>query len=201
MYSNKASTTETTYGLKVNSPFDLTSFENVELEGRGLIELGKPGIYTIKCLDDIEIVHNLSSGLYHITCVSGKDNTKIKISSKGINSNSSSDIYHHVINSNKNTEVEINCRGLCDGGKIIYRSNIESTKDSSGFGKQSGKFLILSPSSEIDAIPELDNMGKEMSVSHSISIGKLNQNHLKYLNMHGFNDVEARQQLIEAFLN
>jgi hypothetical protein len=208
----------TNYGLKVNSKYDLNSYQEKIMTAGGDVVLFESGIYKIYCDGDIFIKHNITSSLMHIKCVSVRDDIKINIEcvgkiveegseNKNENKNLTAvcDIYHEVLVKNKNVEVNINAKGVVSGdAKIIYRSkiiNYENGMIGTGTGKQKAEFLKMSDESEVDAEPMLDIMGDGFKSSHSFSVTHINEEKRNYLALHGYENSEIEKEIVESFLN
>lgn len=67
-------------------------------------------------------------------------------------------------------------------------------------GYQMNQALLLSPTSEIDAKPQLEIYADDVKCSHGATVGELDANQLFYLRSRGLPLAEARAMLIEAFL-
>ncbi len=111
------------------------------------------------------------------------------------------DIWAGVEHRASNTHSRVYALGLAlDTSKIVYRGVIDMK---SGVGKvdgaQEGKFLIVSPKAEVDAIPALDIASREVSSSHKLSISHIRDIDLFYAKTRGISDREARELAIEGF--
>ncbi len=207
----------TSYGLKINTEYNLSDYKERIMTTAGDVVLFESGVYKIYCDGDTFIKHNITDVLMHITCISVRDDIKINIeargevggaSSAGAKESIVSDIYHQVISHNKNVEVNINTKGIVSGdAKIIYRSNIknyfgENLKEiGSGTGNQKAEFLKMSDMSEVDAEPSIDILGDNFKSSHSFSVTHISVEKKNYLALHGYNDVDIEKEVKDSFLN
>lgn len=112
------------------------------------------------------------------------------------------DIYHEIIVSGDNCEVELKVKGLALADKIIYRCKIKANANIKGLvASQSIKFLKFNNTlSEIDAIPILELDSKDIYTSHSLAVSNIKPEDLYYLGLFGLNDTLAEKVLIEAFM-
>ncbi|WP_144182650.1 Fe-S cluster assembly protein SufD [Elioraea rosea] len=67
-------------------------------------------------------------------------------------------------------------------------------------GYQMNQALLLSPTAEIDAKPQLEIYADDVKCSHGATVGELDADQLFYLRSRGLPLAEARAMLIEAFL-
>jgi Fe-S cluster assembly scaffold protein SufB len=151
----------------------------------------------------------------HITCISVRDDIKINIVANGKvgdvigggeaaakKDDVTCDVYHKIISQNKNVEMNINAKAVTDGdSKIIYRSSIGGLQNSTGAGSQNAKFIMLGDGVEIDAEPSLDLETNNIPTSHNVSIGGFENKNIFYMNLHGLDEKESKDMLVEAFLN
>jgi Fe-S cluster assembly scaffold protein SufB len=194
------------YGLKIKSSYDVSAFsKNIKhiYNATGDIIITDSGIYYVYCEGDVTIHNNISHNLHHIICVAKQDNINIKILSTGETvSDQRADILHVIESDFKNVSMKIYTRGIATGNsKIIYRSNIIAGPNASGTGFQEAKFILMSQSSEIDAIPMLEIQNTNIPTSHNISISDFNYEHVFYYALHGYDIIETQNSLREAFLN
>ncbi|NHN89175.1 Fe-S cluster assembly protein SufD [Acetobacter conturbans] len=80
-------------------------------------------------------------------------------------------------------------------GKVLVERVAQKTD-----GYQMNQALLLSPTSEIDAKPELEIYADDVKCSHGATVGALDEDQLFYLRSRGVPDAQARQMLVEAFL-
>jgi Fe-S cluster assembly protein SufD len=92
----------------------------------------------------------------------------------------------------------VNALGFAsDTSKLLYRGFIEIPKGVRGVdGAQEGKFLLLSPKAEIDAIPILDIGSKEVHCAHRVSVSPVTANELFYPLSRGLSEDVARDELL-----
>ena len=86
-------------------------------------------------------------------------------------------------------------RGVFQGKVLVER--IAQKTD----GYQMNQALLLSPDAEIDAKPELEIYADDVRCSHGATVGALDDEQLFYLRSRGIPEQEARQMLIDAFLD
>jgi Fe-S cluster assembly protein SufD len=67
-------------------------------------------------------------------------------------------------------------------------------------GYQMNQALLLSPTAEMNAKPELEIYADDVKCSHGATMGQLDDAALFYLRSRGISDIDARALLIEAFL-
>lgn len=107
-------------------------------------------------------------------------------------------ISHH---DGKHTHSNIVTRGAIAGnGKALSRSNIEigrEAPDSDGYEKQEA--ILLHPSAEADAIPNLEIDNHEVKCSHGSTVGKLDELSVFYLMSRGISKHDAYQLMLEGF--
>lgn len=96
-----------------------------------------------------------------------------------------------------------NFRGVTDDqaravfqGKIHVRRNAQKTD-----GYQSHHALLLSPTSEASAKPELEIYADDVKCSHGATAGQLDPVALFYLRSRGLTEADARALLVESFVN
>lgn len=81
-------------------------------------------------------------------------------------------------------------------GKVLVEQIAQKTD-----GYQMNQALLLSPDAEIDAKPELEIYADDVRCSHGATVGALDDDQLFYLRSRGIPEQEARQILIDAFLD
>lgn len=81
-------------------------------------------------------------------------------------------------------------------GKIHIAPDAQKTQ-----GYQLHKSLLLSDSAEIDVKPELEIFADDVKCSHGAASGELDEEQLFYMQSRGIGEDEAKQMLIEAFLD
>ncbi len=190
------------YGLKVNTKYDLSEYEERVMTTAGDVVLFESGIYKIYCDGDTYIKHNITNGLLHVTCISVRDNIKINIEAIGMIGDGVSDAYHKIISKDKNVDMNIKVKGVADNdAKIIYRSSIGGLESSTGTGNQDAKFIMLSNEVEIDAEPSLDLASNLIPTTHNVAISGVSREHMFYMNLHGLNNRESEMELVQSFLS
>ena len=106
---------------------------------------------------------------------------------------------HHVAS---HTVSNISSRGIAgSGSKILYRALLDIPKDIIGAtGKEEGRFIITSPSAEIDAIPGLNVASAEGNFSHALSISHLRDTDFFFPALRGIAPYRAQAMLLAGFL-
>ncbi len=61
--------------------------------------------------------------------------------------------------------------------------------------------LILSQTSRIDSIPEIQALNPEVSLTHEASVGKISQEHVEYLMSRGLTEEESVNLIVSGFLD
>jgi Fe-S cluster assembly scaffold protein SufB len=115
--------------------------------------------------------------------------------------NASYDIWAGAEHRASNTHSRVYGLGLgADASKIIYRGVIDMKKGIAQVdGAQEGKFLIISPKAEIDAIPELDIASKDVASTHKLSVSHIRDSDLFYAKTRGIPEAAGRALAIEGF--
>lgn len=91
-------------------------------------------------------------------------------------------------------------RSVSNGGNVTIRGKI--TGDVAGAkGSMSCNGLMLSTNSHIHAIPELVANDPNLELSHEASVGMISQETLAYLMASGISENDARNLVIEGFLD
>jgi Fe-S cluster assembly protein SufD len=90
--------------------------------------------------------------------------------------------------------VDEEARGIFQG-KVIVRPDAQKTD-----GKQSSHALLLSPTAEFDAKPELEIFADDVVCGHGATAGDLDEDHVFYLRSRGIPEDRARSMLITAFI-
>lgn len=111
------------------------------------------------------------------------------------------DVYAEAIHRASETRSRVYALGLgADTSKIVYRGNIDMKKGLHTVdGSQEGKFLILSKTAEVDAIPILDIASKDVISSHKLSVSHIRDIDLFYAKTRGIGEDEAREIALEGF--
>jgi Fe-S cluster assembly protein SufD len=84
-------------------------------------------------------------------------------------------------------------RGIFQG-KVIVQRGAQKTD-----GKQSSHGLLLSPTAEFDAKPELEIYADDVVCGHGATAGDLDEDFVFYLRSRGVPLAEARALLVSAF--
>jgi Fe-S cluster assembly protein SufD len=99
------------------------------------------------------------------------------------------------------TTSEEDYRGIAEGkgrgvfnGKVLVHPGAQKTD-----ARQSSRNLLLSPTAEIDAKPELEIYAHDVKCSHGATTGQLDSAALFYLQSRGISADQARMMLIRAF--
>jgi Fe-S cluster assembly protein SufD len=90
--------------------------------------------------------------------------------------------------------IDEEARGIFQG-KVIVRPHAQKTD-----GKQSSHALLLSPTAEFDAKPELEIFADDVVCGHGATAGDLEEDHVFYLRSRGIPEARARSMLITAFV-
>jgi Fe-S cluster assembly protein SufD len=67
-------------------------------------------------------------------------------------------------------------------------------------GHQLNKTILLSDRTEMDTKPELEIYADDVKCSHGATVGELDENAVFYLRTRGIGLAEARQMLVEGFI-
>jgi len=101
----------------------------------------------------------------------------------------------------KNTSAEIISRIItADNANIIARGLI-SGQGTGCKGHLECRGLLLSNTSRIDSIPELDAKNPDVSITHEAAVGKISQDEINYLMARGATEDEATAMIINGFLS
>jgi Fe-S cluster assembly protein SufD len=79
-------------------------------------------------------------------------------------------------------------------GKVFVRKNAQQTN-----AQQLNKNLLISPTAEVDAKPQLEIDADDVKCSHGAAIGQLNADEVFYLRSRGIPEATARRILSHAF--
>ncbi|WP_417519927.1 Fe-S cluster assembly protein SufD [Minwuia sp.] len=91
--------------------------------------------------------------------------------------------------------LDDSARGVFQGG-ILVRPDAQKTD-----GHQLNKALLLSPKAEIDSKPALEIYADDVKCSHGATTGEIESDQLFYLQARGIPEAEARDLLVQAFLD
>jgi len=86
-------------------------------------------------------------------------------------------------------------RGVFNGKAIVAQGADGSQVD------QNSANMLLSPNAEIDTKPELEIYADEVQASHGATIGRIDEDAMYYLRCRGLDREQARQLLLQAFVN
>ena len=103
----------------------------------------------------------------------------------------------------KNTNTNIITKSvLKDQSKSLVQGLIK-IEGKAGFshGSQKEDALLLSEQAEANAIPNLEVENHEVKCKHSSSIGRLDKNHLFYLQSKGLSEEESEELLVQGFIH
>lgn len=114
--------------------------------------------------------------------------------------NADIDIGGEIVFEGKNSKGEVISKSIAkDSSKIVARAKlVANAKNSKGHIECNG--LILSPSSKIYAVPELEGNLNDVELTHEASIGKIAEDEIIYLMSKGFSREEAISILIKGFV-
>lgn len=88
------------------------------------------------------------------------------------------------------------------GGRGVFQGKIHIAKDAQNCeGHQLHRALMVDESAEIDCKPELEIFADNVKCSHGASSGDLDKEQLFYMQLRGICENDARDILIEAYLN
>ena len=90
--------------------------------------------------------------------------------------------------------MDDNARGIFQG-KVVVRPDAQKTD-----GKQSSHGLLLSPTAEFDAKPELEIFADDVVCGHGATTGEIDEDQMFYLRARGIPEDEARSLLVAAFV-
>lgn len=206
------------YGLKISSPF-IEDFSRVA-EGGGEVLYVAAG--THKTMKNDLSAHRLilvsveKGGTFeyveHSSGASVKSDIHIFLRGRGARAKITArykvdgamrlDILHKVYHEADGTVSNIEARGTLAGeSHVIYRGGIDMKEGSKALsGKEDARFLLLSKTAKIDAIPALDIAAREVTSNHALSISRLSDSELFYPKSRGYDDAAARELVLEGFL-
>lgn len=93
------------------------------------------------------------------------------------------------------TLLDDNAHGVFQGKVHVHQ--IAQKTD----GYQLSNTLLLSPEAEMDTKPELEIYADDVKCSHGATTGQLDEDPLFYLRQRGLNESQARQLLVQAFVD
>ena len=111
------------------------------------------------------------------------------------------DLYARTLHHASDTVSNIYALGTAGGtSRTVYRAAVDIKAGIKNVkGAQEGKFLILSDSAEVDAIPILDIASNEVSSTHKLSVSHVRDADLFYAKSRGLSDDESRALILEGF--
>ena len=117
--------------------------------------------------------------------------------------NGVSDITTNIRHLAPHTDSDQLVKGVLDGKtKGIFQGQIHIAPDAQQTtGYQLHRALVLSDEAEVDCKPELEIFADDVKCSHGAASGDLDSEQLFYMQARGIPLQEARQILIEAYLN
>ncbi len=122
------------------------------------------------------------------TILYGRGNSKMDLGSRAIlkGKNTSAEIISRIITTDN---ADIVARGLILGDAPGAKGHLEC------------RGLLLSNSSRIDSIPELDAKNPDVNITHEAAVGKISQDEINYLMARGATEDEATSMIINGFLS
>jgi Fe-S cluster assembly scaffold protein SufB len=113
------------------------------------------------------------------------------------------DIFSATKHVASHTTSTIRARGVGAGeSRIIYRGLIDMTKGVSAVnGSQEARFLTLSKTAKIDAIPSLDIASKDVQCSHKLSISNVTDGDIFYPRLRGLSETESKALYLEGLFS
>ncbi len=122
------------------------------------------------------------------TILYGKGNSRMDLGSRAIlkGKNTSAEMISRIITTDK---ADIVARGLIVGDASGAKGHLEC------------RGLILSDTSRIDSIPELDAKNPDVNITHEAAVGKISQDEINYLMARGATEDEATSMIINGFLS
>ena len=90
---------------------------------------------------------------------------------------------------------------LCDQSRGVFQGLVRvAPLAQKTDGRQLSRALLLSPTAEMDAKPELEIFADDVKCSHGAAIGALDDLSLFYLRARGLDEAAARQLLVSGFV-
>lgn len=122
------------------------------------------------------------------TIVYGRQDSKMDLGTRAmlVGKNTSAEIISRIITTDN---ANIIARGLITGEGTGCRGHLEC------------RGLLLSNTSRIDSIPELDAKNPDVSITHEAAVGKISQDEINYLMTRGATEEEATAMIINGFLS
>ncbi len=122
------------------------------------------------------------------TIIYGKGNSRFDLGSRAIlkGQNTSAEMISRVITKDN---ANVIARGLIVGEGTNCKGHLEC------------RGLLLSKTSRIDSIPELDAKNPDVDITHEAAVGKISQDEVNYLMTRGASEPEAVSMIISGFLS
>ncbi|MDP3685767.1 MAG: SufD family Fe-S cluster assembly protein [bacterium] len=100
------------------------------------------------------------------------------------------------------TVSNLAAKGVLTGkAQAVVRGLVRIEREASGSdGYQRCDTLLLSPTAEVDPIPNLEINTNDVRCTHGVTTGRLNAEQLFYLQSRGFSDAAARDLLVSGFV-
>lgn len=111
------------------------------------------------------------------------------------------DIHSRTVHHASDTNSNIYALGTGGGtSRTVYRAAVDIKSGVKNVkGAQEGKFLVLSDTAEVDAIPILDIASNEVSSTHKLSVSHIRDTDLFYAKSRGLSNDDARSLILEGF--
>ena len=132
------------------------------------------------------------------------DDSKVKIFSYSLQRNKNvSDLFYGMRFYGKNNEGLISGKSAVkDEGKVVMRGVLDIRKGAKDtVAREQADFLLLSKRAMGDAIPSIFVDENEVTASHGVTFGKIDEESIYYMMTRGFTEEEARKFLIFGFFN
>jgi Fe-S cluster assembly scaffold protein SufB len=111
------------------------------------------------------------------------------------------DLGSRAVLQGEGSKAEIISRAIAtDNAKVIARGDVIG-EGANAKGHIECRGLMLSDNAEIDSIPELKAMLKDLDLSHEAAVGKIAEEEIQYLMARGLSEDEATSVIIRGFLN
>ena len=162
-----------------NSNLTLNITNNSNLKFYNLDMIKENRCIIINVYDNVELDYNLA------LINTGKNKCNVKVNILG--NNSSVNIKVRVLNTDKQSKIDI----ICDGNINIKTIDNEFVEDIKG--------LILS-SDHIKISPNMDVSTNLVMANHLVTVGSFNIDELFYLKSRGLSELKAKKLLVESFI-
>lgn len=112
------------------------------------------------------------------------------------------DINAESVHAVANTNSWMYHRGvLNDNSKAIFRGNIKINRDSkNSAGHQKSDILLIGDNAKCDAVPVLDVDNDEVTCSHGVTLGQVDEEQIFYMTSRGLDEKSAKKMIILGFL-